>query len=163
LKQKTAAIHINKNPKRKMNVVEKEGKEEGRENLQGAGGQHSHLGELSASPSRPSSRPPITLEFLFSYTLLVLPHSQILTSFKRTRRPPTLCNQRLIQAKFRKSIPIRRKLHKKTEPNKVHISNKQQKTSMPEIEGARETRYESALRQYLGTKKPESINGYAKK
>jgi hypothetical protein len=28
---------------------------------------------------------------------------------------------------------------------------------MPEREGARETRYERALQQYLGTKKPESM------
>jgi hypothetical protein len=142
-----------------MNVVQKEGKEEGRENLQGAGGQHSHLGELSASPSRPSSRPPITLEFLFSN------NSSCTTSlpdpyfFQKHPCPPTLCNQRLIQAKFKKSIPIRRKLHKKTEPNNVHISNKQTKSfnAMQEREGARETRNERALQQYLGTKKPESI------
>jgi hypothetical protein len=145
-----------------MNVVQKEGKEEGRDNLQGAGGQHSHLGELSASPSRPSSRPPITLEFLFSYnssctTSLPDPHF-----FQKHPCPPTLCNQRLIQAKFRQSIPIRRKLHKKQNQTKFIYQTNKQKTSMQEREGARETRNERALQQYLGNKEA-GVNNYTKK
>jgi hypothetical protein len=77
----------------------------------------------------------LTLKAIFSssyYTQISLQlHSSCTTSlpdpyfFQKHPCPPTLCNQRLIQAKFRKSIPIRRKLHKKAEPNKAHISNKQ--------------------------------------
>lgn len=114
----------------------------------------------------------LTLKAIFSssyYTRISLQlHSSCTTSlpdpyfFQKHPCPPTLCNQRLIQAKFRKSIPIRRKLHKKAEPNKVHRSNKQTKNFNAGERGSeRDEIRESA--SAVPRNKEAGVNDYTKK